>query len=151
MKKFMYRMQGILDIKYKVEDQERANFGVAMARLVEQERILGELEVKKEYFQDTLRQMVVDSLKIREIMTNQEAVEIMKDLIKTQMARVRREEHQVEIARQRLNNAMIERKTQEKLRENAFEEYKFEFNSEERKEIDELVSYKHGPRLEGFV
>ena len=39
---------------------------------------------------------------------------------------------------------MQERKTQEKLKENAFEEFKHELGSEESKEVDELVSYRFG-------
>ena len=37
---------------------------------------------------------------------------------------------------------MIERKTYEKLKENAFEDFKKEIEVAEQKEIDELVSFK---------
>lgn len=37
---------------------------------------------------------------------------------------------------------MIERKTHEKLKENAFEEFKEELKGQEKKEVDELVSFK---------
>ena len=40
---------------------------------------------------------------------------------------------------------MKDRKTHEKLRENAFDEFLMELSAEEKKEIDELVSYKYGP------
>ena len=50
----------------------------------------------------------------------------------------------VEAARELLNEAMKERKTYEKLRERAFEEFKLEENRKEQKEIDELVSYRFG-------
>jgi flagellar FliJ protein len=39
---------------------------------------------------------------------------------------------------------MIERKTQERLKEKAFDEYKLEFDAEERKEVDELNSFRYG-------
>jgi flagellar FliJ protein len=38
---------------------------------------------------------------------------------------------------------MIDRKTHEKLKENEFEEFKIELNNQEKKEIDELVSFTH--------
>lgn len=38
---------------------------------------------------------------------------------------------------------MVDRKTHEKLKENEFEEFKSELNSIEKKEIDELVSFKY--------
>ena len=47
-----------------------------------------------------------------------------------------------EEAGEKLDNAMKERKTYEKLKENAFEEFKAEINAEEQKEINELVSFK---------
>jgi flagellar FliJ protein len=50
----------------------------------------------------------------------------------------------VQQAREKLDHAMIERKTYEKLKENAFEEFKKEVNAEEQKEINELVSFRFG-------
>ena len=47
------------------------------------------------------------------------------------------------MCRKNLSNAIMERKTIEKLKEKEFEEYIKEYNDEERKQIDELVSYRH--------
>jgi flagellar FliJ protein len=47
------------------------------------------------------------------------------------------------LARQKLNQVMIERKTHEKLKEKAFEEYKKQLDDYEKKEIDELISYSY--------
>lgn len=41
---------------------------------------------------------------------------------------------------------MKERKTYEKLKERAFEEFKLELNAAEQKEVDELVSFRHAAR-----
>ena len=49
-----------------------------------------------------------------------------------------------EDARDRLQEAVQDRKTHEKLKENAFEVFKQEVAASESKEIDELVSYRHG-------
>lgn len=43
-----------------------------------------------------------------------------------------------------MQNAMVERKTYDKLKEKAFEEFKIELNAQEKKEVDELVSYRFG-------
>jgi flagellar FliJ protein len=56
---------------------------------------------------------------------------------------VKKAEQQVELARQKLNLAMLERKTHEKLKENAKEVFFMELASGERKEVDELVSFKY--------
>ena len=71
------------------------------------------------------------------------AIEVMKQTIKQQMTAVKNAAHRLEVARIRLNDAMIERKTQERLKEKAFEEYMLEFDAEERKETDELNSYRY--------
>ena len=65
-------------------------------------------------------------------------------MIKAQEMVVSIARDKVELARRKLQVAMQERKTQEKLKENAFEEFKHELNSEESKEVDELVSYRFG-------
>ena len=56
---------------------------------------------------------------------------------------VKRAEKQLELMRTRLNTVVMERKTIEKLREKRFAEYLQEYNDEERKQVDELVSYRH--------
>jgi flagellar FliJ protein len=83
-------------------------------------------------------------MKIKEC---EQAIEIMKAKISQQEAVVRNARHKLELARIRLNEAIINRKTQEKLKENEFQEYILEFEAEERKEVDELNSYNYtGPR-----
>jgi flagellar FliJ protein len=67
----------------------------------------------------------------------------MRQNIKQQMTAVKNAVHRLEIARIRLSDAMIERKTQERLKEKAFEEYMLEFDAEERKEVDELNSFNY--------
>ena len=71
------------------------------------------------------------------------AVETMKTRIRGQMMNVHKAEKQLELVRHRLNEVMIERKTYEKLRERKFEEFKAELAYEEKKEVDELVSYTY--------
>ena len=49
----------------------------------------------------------------------------------------------VHAAEERLLISMTERKTQERLRENAFEAYRQEVNAEEQKEMDERTSFQY--------
>jgi flagellar FliJ protein len=59
------------------------------------------------------------------------------------MVAVRSAEQRLEVARIRLNNAMIERKTQEKLKEKAWESYLLEFDAEERKIAEEITGFNY--------
>ena len=72
----------------------------------------------------------------------------MKEYIALQKVQVARAEKQLEEARYKLQVAMQESKTQEKLREKAFDEFMREENAREAKEIDELTSYTHGRKQE---
>lgn len=143
MAKFFYKMQNILNIKYKLEEQAKSAYGAAKAILDEEEELLEEKKAKKEAYEQTLRNMVLEQLNILEIKRMEDAVEVSKYHIKMQMIAVRNAKKQVEIARKKLNEAMIERKTHEKLKENAFEVFKEEIKMEEKKEVDELVSFKY--------
>jgi flagellar FliJ protein len=67
----------------------------------------------------------------------------MKLYIQQQQASVKKAEQQVETARIRLNSAMMERKTHERLKENAYVNFMNEYEAEQRKEIDALVSFKY--------
>ncbi len=48
MAKFVYRMQNILDLKIKMEEQRKAEYGLANARLRKEEDKLRELIIKKQ-------------------------------------------------------------------------------------------------------
>ena len=65
---------------------------------------------------------------------------------KVQVSEVDKAKNILEQKRVKLQIAMQERKTQEKLYENAFEEFMREENARESKEVDELTSYVFGKR-----
>lgn len=88
--------------------------------------------------------MAGQRLDIPEMRRTEDAIEVMKGLIRQQTVAVRKAEQNVEAALHRLRQAMTEKKAQEKLREKAWSEYMMEFEAQERKEIDELVSFRFG-------
>jgi flagellar FliJ protein len=59
---------------------------------------------------------------------------------------VHKAERAMEDARKALNDIMMDRKTHEKLKEKAFEQFMEELKAEESKEIDQLVSYTYNNR-----
>ena len=146
MAKFIYRMQSILEIKLKMEDQARTEFATAKMHLDEEEEKLQYLKDRKAGYEQLGRELRKDGLKVFEIIENKEAIDRMEEFILLQMENVRRAEQQLEEARLRLQEAMQESKTQEKLREKAFDEFVHEENAREAKEVDELTSYTHSRR-----
>ncbi len=148
MAKFIYRMQSILNIKEKMEEQAKMEFGQARIRLTEEEERLQRLyDRRKAYLAEgaDLRQKVLDQLELQE---NEEALRYIKIAITEQKKEVRRAEIALEKAREKLREYMIERKTHEQLKESAFEQFKTELGKEESKEVDELVSYVYSQRRE---
>lgn len=143
MAKFRYRMQNILDIKYKLEEQAKQNYMEIRRRLNEAEVLLDRLEKRKETYFKTYRGLVSEKLDILEIENCKEAILIMDEYIASQekvIVVIKKELEQAEIA---MKEAMKERKIHEKLKENQFENFLQELNQEESKEIDQLVSYQY--------
>lgn len=141
---FRFSMQNILNMKEKLEEQEKNNFAQANRRLLEAQEELEKL--KRRFLQKELelRETVYQLMDVQEVRTQENAVEIVKMYVRQQQLVVVQREKEVEVARQRLQEAMKERKTFEKLREKAFEAFVAEENRREQKEVDELVSYRHG-------
>lgn len=143
MAKFVYKLENILSMKYKLEDQAKQVYGEAVAKLRQEEEVLQQMNDKKIFYENKYRELSNSYLDVFKIKKTQEAIETMKSIIKFQKYKVREAEQIVEKARIKLNAVMIERKTFEKLKENEFEKFKLEINAAESKEIDELVSFKY--------
>lgn len=146
MAKFVYRMQSILNIKEKMEEQAKLAFAAARQQLTtEEERLQRLMQRRIQYLAEgaVMRQRVLDPLELKE---NEAALEYIKQAIIDQRIRVRKAEEALERARLVLQEYMIERKTHEQLKEAACEAFKEELNREESKEVDELVSYTYGQK-----
>lgn len=142
MAKFIFKMESILSVKTKLEDQAKAEYGIETMRLREEEHKLTLLENRKSGFEQQLFEAVSDRLVILSIKRLEDSVENLKYNIKLQITAIRKQEERVAQARAKLDNAMKERKIYEKLKEKAFEEFKAEVNAQEQKEIDQLVSFR---------
>ncbi len=143
MKKFRYSMENLLQIKRKLEDQAKIAYGVARLRLTKEEEKLELFKQRKASYEEELRGLQTAKLDILKIRQCRQAIELTEDHIKQQAIVVRNAAHRLEVTRIRLNDAMVERKTQDRLKEKAFEEYMLEFDAEERKEVDELNSFHY--------
>lgn len=149
MKKFRYRMENILQIKLKLEEQAKNVYSTARLRLTREEEKLENLELQKRSYEDQLRELRSSKLNLLEIRRCEEAIDIMKLKIEQQIQVVKEAEKRLELARIKLQNAMAERKTQEKLKEKAFEDYMLEYEAEEQKVADELNSFRYGNNMLG--
>lgn len=146
MAKFVYRLQNILDIKLKLENQAKTNFATAAANVNAEEEQLNRIYTEQKEYMDQYRSLTVGKLDVMELKHMRDGVESFKLRIQAQKVRLNNANKALEVARFRLNEAMKDRKTHEKLKDNAFEQFKLDINASEKKEIDELVSFKYNDR-----
>ncbi len=144
MAKFVFSMQNILSMKEKLEEQEKAEYSQVIMRFNEEQEKLNSLMERQGMAEVELRNTINEVLDVQEIREKEDFLEIIKVYVKEQQLVLLACEEEVRQARERLNEAMKERKIYEKLREKAFEEFMLEENKREQKEIDELVSYRFG-------
>ena len=148
MAKFIYRMQNILDIKEKLESQEKIAYSIANGKLMEEQEKLQGLLRRREDYELQLKELETGRLNVKEIQACGRAINSMKSMIRDQMMAVHTAQRNLEMARRRLDAVMKERKTHENLKEKAFDVFKEELAAEEKKQTDELVSYTYQQRQE---
>ena len=149
MARFRYRMQSILDLKYKTEGQAKTEFGIAQRALNDEIDKLNALYARKEaYFQEGRAMRESQALPVQEIMVNDAFLERMDDMIEQQIKNVQYAESVVEEKREILTREVQERKMQERLRERAYEQYLADEKAAEFKENDERSAFVYGQKEE---
>lgn len=143
MAKFVYKMQSILNIKYKLEEQEKSKYRLAHQKYLESLDVLEDFKQRKRNYEKQYKELMNGRLDILELNFCKRSIDIWKDKIFYQEQVVSKRLDDENRARESLNEVMKERKIYEKLREKAFEDFLMELNEEEKKEIDELVSYTY--------
>jgi len=146
MAKFRYSLQSILDIKLKMETQAKQAFAAAKSALDDEEDALRQLFERKRGYEEKAKALLSGSLNVREIEDNKNALLVLDGYIAEQKQRVALAEKRLEQARMELTEVMMERKTHETLREQAFQAFLQEENKAESKTVDELVSYTYGQK-----
>ena len=148
MAKFVYRMQNILNIKYKLENQAKSEYAMANGILNQEQLKLEAIYDDINKCEEKIRELNSGEFNILEMRKCGEAVEYKKNQAELQKIVIERAQKRVERAREKLKEIMIERKTHEKLKEKAYDEFLEELSTQEDKEIDELVSFQFANRDE---
>lgn len=143
---FHFRMQNILDMKVKFEEQAKNDFAKAQKELADEEEALQALCDRKEaYLQEGVR-LRAAAIRVQEILDNKKAIEHTDGLIEQQKVNVNVASKKLDAATKKMMDARVETKTYTKLREKAFENFLVEEAKKESKEIDELNSYRYKNR-----
>ena len=142
MAKFNFGLSSILSIKEKIEDLKKNEMAKAIMELEAEKERLRYLEQIRHDTIASFRESLNMGVKPEDIKQHNYYLDKLKLMIKAQKLAIVRAEEKVEQCRLALVEAMRERKSLDKLRENEYEEYLVEEKKEEQKAIDEVVSYK---------
>lgn len=110
MAKFRYSLQNILNIKEKMETQAKQEFGTAQAALNVEIEHLERLKARRREYEAQSAGLLNGKLDLRAIEENKEALLKMDSIVATQTIRVEKAKENVEAARERMAEAMKERK-----------------------------------------
>ena len=147
MPRFQFRLQQYLGIKEQIESQKELEYAKAIQVLEEEKQKLADFIQRRDTTVEELRRAVTKSISPFEIRRFNNNIERLKHQIKVQEERVEAAKRFVEQKRQELVQAMKERKALEIVKENAKEEFLKEADIAERKQVDELVSYKYADKI----
>ena len=137
-------MQSVLNLKIRLEEQQKNAFAAAKRRLDEEIENLSKLYARKEGYEEEGRKMREETLSVNDILENETAIVRMKEYIDEQTKRVMECERQLEEERVKMVEMMQERKTYERLREKAFEQFLEDEKHEEGVINDEHNSFVYG-------
>lgn len=141
MAKFSFRLQGILNLKTRLENQQRNVLAQARKELADEEEKLNRLKIRKEDYEEEGRRLRDNALHVSDILENESAIMRMNEYIDEQTAVVLLATRRVEEEREKLVEMIQERKMYERLREKALEEYIENEKHEEGVINDEHNSY----------
>lgn len=148
MSVFKYRMQNILNMKTKLEEQAKIEFATANRRVLEEQEKLSMLQNRKKALEKRAKELLkAPSLDVQEIILNRNGILKSQEDIKRQQKVLSKAEEVREEKRNKFMEERTDRKTHEILRENAYEEFMQEEKAAEGKEIDQLTSYTYGQKL----
>ena len=148
MARFQFRMQSVLNLKIRLEEQQKNAFAAAKKRLDDEIEKLSALYKRKEFYEEEGRRMRDATLSVQDILDNETAIVRMKEYIDAQTEKVMLCEQELEAERIKMVEMMQERKTYERLREKAFEQFLEDEKHEEGVINDEHNSYVYGTKEE---
>jgi len=140
---FVFRMQGFLGIKEKIEEQKKLEYGKALKKLEEEKNVLNMLNNKKNSLIFAMRECVNSHINSSQLKRYNTFIDVIKNKIEEQEEVVEQAENFAETKRLQLVESMKERKMLEVIKENDRVEYNREQLLKEQKVVDEIVSYQY--------
>jgi flagellar FliJ protein len=138
MKKFVFRLETVLDLRKRKEEQVQIKLGEALASLNMEIKKLETLFEKREFYRSEIEKMRAIATRVSEVLMYQDYLDSLEVAIKKQAELVLKMEKLVDEVRLELAECAKQRKIIEKIKENEHEEYVKEFEAKERNILDEF-------------
>lgn len=151
MPKFRYRLQNILDIKLKLEEQQKMILLSKSKILTAEKEELDKLIKRKQAYEENIRINSVDTLDVFNIKNSYRDIKTMEYLIKDKKNYIDKLEVDFAKEEEKLIKAMQDRKIYEKLKEKSIERFLEAEIRYENNLVDELVAYKYTDSKEELI
>lgn len=148
MKKFVFRFESILKMHIDREAEIGGELAVLMSELEMIDRSLRETEEKNRMLLEDIDRKKERGTSVQEICLAEEGRRYFKTQIESWEEKRDLQLDRIALKRTELTEAMKQRKIMEKLKEKAHDEYVEAFEREERKVIEEIVTYKGSVKSE---
>lgn len=142
MKKFVFQLQSLYDVKQTLETQQKNQLKQIEARLA---KLREELEILQASFaksRDEYRTETVTGIQADKLRWYGAYFDLLNKSITAQKEKIAQAEEQRKKCVEALVEIMKEVKSLEKLKEKQYEEYLKEVKNEEEKAIGDMISYK---------
>jgi len=151
MPRFEFRLQQYLGIKEQLEEQKELEYAKSLRAVEEEKKRLKDLMERKDQTIEHMRQSLTKMISPIDLRRSNNTIERLKQQISEQISILRQAEEFSEEKRIELLQAMKERKAIETVRDNQKEEYLIEVDKKERKQVDELVSFRYSEKQKTLV
>lgn len=146
MSKFIFKMQNFLNVKEKLEEQKKIDYGNAVSKLEKEQQILKNLKQQKQELIKNIKNNIKNQVYFDQLQNINNYIVFIDKQIYEQKQCLNDAYKQVEQARNNLVEAVKDTKTLQSLKDNEREKYFFLEGQKEQKNVDELVSYKYNKK-----
>ena len=140
---FKFQFQSILDLKVRLEDAKKNEYGRIIALLNEEKEVLNSYKKEMLDLQENIKGKISAGFTVTEIITMNQYIVIIDNKIQRQNKKIEELKILVEKKRLELVQAAKEKKMFETLKEKKFEEYREMMNRREQQDIDELITFRN--------
>lgn len=140
---FKFQFQSILDLKVRLEDAKKNEYGRVIALLNEEKEILNSYKKEMIDLQNNIKNKITAGFTVTEIITMNQYIVIIDNKIQRQNKKIEELKVLVEKKRLELVQAAKEKKMFETLKEKKLEEYREAMNRREQQDIDELITFRN--------